>query len=531
MHLHAAFAALLLNSGGLGTLPHLHKLHATAPSVDGRFGSSVALDASHLIVAAGAPLLGGPQSTVHVFDGVTLQELHQLVPPVQVAGDAFARSLAATNGVVAVGASHDSTTAFRCGAVHLFDANSGAHLHKLEVSGVPDLFLGNKVALDGSFVVAAGTDEVFLFDVGTGALLGALVEPPTPLLNTGFGSDVGIDAGVCGVGTPLSISGLKPGRVHLYDAATRHHLRTIDAPEGSANVSFGTNIAMRNGLLLVGAPSPAPGAAYVYRVHDGKLLAKLTLPDGQPQTPQTRFGDSVALTSDRAIISASLMVLSPHSSGSVYSYRLSDFAPTFELEASDLLAGGYPGVMFPIAAYDDTVVTGFQFDREHGQSSGAVYVHQIPTRPAPGVTTCLDDALSPLCACGSPAAQDEEGCLNSRGVGAKLSASGSIDVNAADLRLHVRQARANAPGVFLQGLSQAAAPFRDGLLCLGPPSERLEIITLDDNGCGCSSVDVAAVGQVSSGATRYYQFWYRDPSTGACNSGSNLSNGVQITWL
>lgn len=32
------------------------------------------------------------------------------------------------------------------------------------------------------------------------------------------------------------------------------------------------------------------------------------------------------------------------------------------------------------------------------------------------------------------------------------------------------------------------------------------------------------------GGTRTYQAWYRNPN-GPCNTGSNLTNGVQVTWV
>ncbi|MCB9913609.1 MAG: hypothetical protein H6828_00505 [Planctomycetes bacterium] len=43
-------------------------------------------------------------------------------------------------------------------------------------------------------------------------------------------------------------------------------------------------------------------------------------------------------------------------------------------------------------------------------------------------------------------------------------------------------------------------------------------------------MDLAGVGGVSVGETRYYQLWYRDPGGSPCGSGFNLTNGVRVVW-
>ncbi|MCA8978810.1 MAG: VCBS repeat-containing protein [Planctomycetes bacterium] len=152
--------------------------------------------------------------------------------------------------------------------------------------------------------------------------------------------------------------------------------------------------------------------------------------------------------------------------------------------------------------------------------------------PPLGTTTCFGDSTFGACPCLNHSALGAgEGCLNSSGLGARLSASGSASVAADDLVLHADQARAGQPGLFLQGAVQIALPFKDGLLCVGNPTERLEVVFLDGAGAGQSAQSIVTNGVVSPGQTRTYQLWFRDGGgLSVCGAGSNFSQALNIVW-
>jgi hypothetical protein len=146
-----------------------------------------------------------------------------------------------------------------------------------------------------------------------------------------------------------------------------------------------------------------------------------------------------------------------------------------------------------------------------------------------GRPICFGDASGVACPCANLGATGE-GCANSTGSGSTLTTAGSALVGSDDLQLIAMQARPNTARLLVQGASQVTVPFKDGLLCAGNPTERLEITHLDAAGSATSSGSIVTAGAVAPGDTRVYQLWYRDPSVSPCGTGSNLSSAVLVQW-
>ena len=87
-------------------------------------------------------------------------------------------------------------------------------------------------------------------------------------------------------------------------------------------------------------------------------------------------------------------------------------------------------------------------------------------------------------------------------------------------------------GIFAQSMS-VMAPVRlssGGDLCLGyPDSQRLSAPIMASGNTASLALDFTSgpASGVATGVTMYYQWWHRDMATG----GSNLSEGLSITWL
>jgi subtilisin family serine protease len=148
-----------------------------------------------------------------------------------------------------------------------------------------------------------------------------------------------------------------------------------------------------------------------------------------------------------------------------------------------------------------------------------------------GTPMCFGDGSGAAsCPCGNLGLPGV-GCANSTGGGAHLVASGSRVISANDFTLFVTGARGSQPGVFLQGLGLIESPFKDGILCAGNPTDRLEFVTTSPLGEAVTTADLAETGALMPGDTAIYQLWYRDPVVSPCGSGSNFSNAFAVDWI
>ncbi|MBI5434076.1 MAG: hypothetical protein HZA52_14685 [Planctomycetes bacterium] len=158
-----------------------------------------------------------------------------------------------------------------------------------------------------------------------------------------------------------------------------------------------------------------------------------------------------------------------------------------------------------------------------------------------GTTYCAGDGSAPgaTCPCGNASgAGTQSGCKNSTGVGATLRGLGTTSVGADNFTLQTSHLPKNINGLaFMGGSAVNAAPFGDGLRCVGLPLYRFAVRNAGVGGTfsyGPGQADwvqthLTGAAWITAGSTWRFQTWYRDPS-GPCGAGFNLSNALEIQF-
>ncbi len=191
------------------------------------------------------------------------------------------------------------------------------------------------------------------------------------------------------VGEPYNDDkGENAGAAHLYNARTGRYLRKLTAKDGAASNEFGISVALSGNLALVGASGNGgtKGSAYVFNARSGKQLAKLTATDGGVGNA---FGYSVTLSGSLALVGA---FGDDSDKGSAYLFNArSGGGHLIKLTASDGATGDRFGSS--VALCDDLALVGAPEDDDKGNNSGSAFVFDTRTGGQIAKLTATDGAL------------------------------------------------------------------------------------------------------------------------------------------
>ncbi|MFT5051340.1 MAG: glucose/arabinose dehydrogenase [Chlamydiales bacterium] len=129
---------------------------------------------------------------------------------------------------------------------------------------------------------------------------------------------------------------------------------------------------------------------------------------------------------------------------------------------------------------------------------------------------------------------------NSTGIGGAITGSGLPSIGDNNFSLLARNLPPNVFGLFYYGNAQIAAPFGDGIRCVGSTggtgTTRLQgPIQVDASGNIARVLDFtlppasAGPGEITPGMTLNFQFWFRD-TAGPGGTGFNLTDGLAVTF-
>ena len=292
-----------------------------------------------------------------------------------------AGSLAINDRWIAAGAQAADEQATNQGAVQLFQATTGAWSRKLlPPSPSPDQRFGSAVLLSGDLVIigARGSNSsvgrVFVYQATSGKLVRTLA-PTASVAGDFFGYALAAHGDV------LAVSALTPQQVWLFSLSTGNLLGAPLVPADPNPASeFGTSLAMEGELLLVGAPGADSdrGAGYLFSIANPAAAVQLNkvVPTGAVAGDNT--GVTVALHQGRAVLGCTL---DEGGVGSVKAVNTRDLAnPTPKVLAAQ---GGTAEFGTQLAASGGMVAAA-------GSSPGNVQLFQVSNETPFSVITPLD---------------------------------------------------------------------------------------------------------------------------------------------
>jgi len=131
------------------------KLTATDASANGRFGTSVAISDTHIVVSATKGRISG-SAYIYERDGAFVAKL---TAPDAIRYNYFGQSVAISDTHIVVGAYGDDDKGLYSGSAYVYERD-GAFVEKLTASdGAPNDYFGKVVAISGTYVVVGAEED------------------------------------------------------------------------------------------------------------------------------------------------------------------------------------------------------------------------------------------------------------------------------------------------------------------------------------------------------------------------------------
>ncbi len=323
------------------------KLTADDGAAKDEFGGKVALSGDTAVIGAIFQDDKGDNSgSAYVFtrSGTTWSQQVKLTAADGAEGDAFGQSIALSGDTVVIGAPHDDDKGNDAGSVYVFTRSGTTWSQQVKLTaadGVAGDVFGISIAFSGDTIV--------------------------------IGADLNDE------------KALNAGAVYVFtrSGSSWSQQAKITAADGAETDIFGVRVALSGDTILISARRDDDdamgidaGSAYIFTRTGTTWLQqiKLTASDG---AADDRFGRSVALVADTAVIGAMFQDDKGDNSGSAYVFTRS--GTTWSQQVKLTAADGAEGDVFgwSVALSDDTAVITATRDDDKGNESGSAYVFEI----------------------------------------------------------------------------------------------------------------------------------------------------------
>lgn len=364
--------------------------------------TAVSLWCSGLPRADAAPI---PYSLEHVFRSHSTARQ---------AGNGLGQSAAIDGNILAVGSPYDDIGGADSGIVNLYNAATGALLHRLtNPNPSRESYFGWSIAVSGNRVVVGAPEDdtgsndtgiayVYDFTSPTPAVPVLVIENPNPAQNDTFGWSVAIDGDLVVVGVPEGDSGqLDAGCAYVFDldsSSPAVPLVKFNNPN-SGGENFGVSVAVSGTRVVVGAaPDDAGGdacRAYVYETSSATpATPAVVLADGSPAT-NDHFGVLVDISGSIVVVAAPQEDTGAQNAGACYAFDVGGATPTVPVVTINNPAPALNDNFGSAISIDGpSLLVGSYLDDQGGTDCGRVHLFNLSSG-TPSVPALVIDNPSP----------------------------------------------------------------------------------------------------------------------------------------
>lgn len=368
------------------------KLVAADGTDSDTFGRGVAISGNNVFVGSGCDDIGSnfEQGSAYVFRILSSDWTQETKTASSdgAAGDDFGYSIAVSGNTAVVGARYaDVNSNLNQGAAYVFVRGAQGWTQQQKITatdGAEGDEFGSSVAIYGdTIVIGAPRDSVNFTSQGSAYVFvrsgsgwiqqAQLTEGAGAAESDNFGSSVSIWGNTAVVGAPLddSPTAIDRGAAFVFTRSglTWSFQQKLTADDSDANDQLGWSVAVSGNTAIVGAyldnaAFSDQGSAYIF-TRSGNAWSQIQKLTAQDAAANDRFGFSVALDGNTAIVGAPLKDAENTDQGAVYVYnRSGSFVFQQKLVVSDAAASEQFG--YSVAVSGENLIVGAPFSSEHG---------------------------------------------------------------------------------------------------------------------------------------------------------------------
>ncbi len=355
---------------------------------------------------------------IYKFDGTTWVENAKLTASDGFTFDRFGIAVAIDGKWAVVGAHQDDDHGTSSGSAYVFEYAGGTWTEKAKLTAsdamTKDRF-GRAVDISGNkIIVGAPDDDTRYTNSGSAYIFeymgGTWTETSKLMLTdhrTGdhFGRSVAIDKDQVIVGAYKDNDkgvGHQAGSAYIfqYDGITWTQQIKLAASDAAAVDRFGVSVDIFDDRAIVGAnldddDGESSGSAYIFHNTGGKWMekAKLVASDGMEKD---RFSVSVAIEGDKAVIGTPYDDMPGINSGAayVYEYAGGSWSETMKLKPENSRTGDYFGWSASISGHN-TMIGAYRSDPK-GKESGSACIYDLSADMMARIVNKTDEKIASL---------------------------------------------------------------------------------------------------------------------------------------